>query len=97
MSSPTHPTANGDPKPGASASRPITPTKLSGSAKVFTPSKNPPIPKSPKEYYCEQELVKGPECDVLVIKRGWRENTYYEENCSPDPEREEEMYTEKLE
>ncbi|PVH78790.1 hypothetical protein DL98DRAFT_655833 [Cadophora sp. DSE1049] len=98
MSSPTHSTANGDPKPITSASRLTTPTKsTSDSPRVFTPSKNPPIPKSPKEYFCEQELVEGPKCNVLVITRGFRENTYYEDNCSPDPERDEEMYTEKLE
>jgi hypothetical protein len=33
---------------------------------------------------------------TLVIEKEWVEDTYYEDHCSPDPERDEQIYTEKL-
>ncbi|KAG4432329.1 hypothetical protein IFR05_012179 [Cadophora sp. M221] len=89
MSSPTQ-SANGDPRPTS----PVTPTKTK--PRYANPGKYPPT--SPIVYFCEQVYVHDPNgASSLVITRGHRESTYFEDHCSTDPERDEQKYTEKLE
>ncbi|KAH6719643.1 hypothetical protein BKA61DRAFT_667564 [Leptodontidium sp. MPI-SDFR-AT-0119] len=96
MSSPTR-SANGDSKTDdPSAPRPttpVTPTKVT----TKSPNSRKFPPTSPIVYFSEQVVVKRPECNSLIITIGHRESTYFEDHCSPDPERDEQKYTEKLE
>ncbi|CZT50570.1 uncharacterized protein RSE6_11581 [Rhynchosporium secalis] len=98
MSSPTQSAKGGSNPITPPSARPITPTKSAGTNHSFkTPKLSPRVPTSPMRYFSEEVRTTDGICPTLVITRGHRESTHFEDYCSTDPERDQLKYTEKLE
>ncbi|KAL2074865.1 hypothetical protein VTL71DRAFT_8644 [Oculimacula yallundae] len=94
MSPPVQSANSGGSTGNPSTARPVTPTKTRS---YKSPKLSPRVPTSPIRYYVDAVQTTGVPCPSLIITMGHRESTYFEDNCSADPEAEVAKYTEKLE